>query len=131
MCIRDRLKSVSSTDDVDILPSEEEHFPEFDRAKIKMSDFVLVSFSSEHKKKVYYVGKITKDKDEEGDYEISYLRKSRKIAGHFYYPEEEDIKAVDESSIEMHLINPISYGQTKRQKSYVSFAIHFDNMDIR
>ena len=42
-----------------------------------IGDYVLLEFKAFPRK--YYVGRITKNKDFEGDYEISYLRKKRNI----------------------------------------------------
>ena len=46
-----------------------------------MDDYVLVEFKAFPRK--YYVGRITKNKDFEGDYEIFYMRKKRNFTEFF------------------------------------------------
>ena len=46
-----------------------------------IGDYVLVEFKTFPKK--YYVDQITKNKDFEGDYEISYMRKKRNVTEFF------------------------------------------------
>ena len=58
-----------------------------------ISDYVLVEF-----KTFPYVGQITKNKDFEGDYEISYMRKKRNVT-EFFFPEVTDLASVKEKDI--------------------------------
>lgn len=60
---------------------------------VEANKFVLVEFTD--KKKFYYVGQVTREKSYEGEVEISFLRKSSKVAGAFCYPQVEDIAYVN------------------------------------
>ena len=88
----------------------------------------MVEFKT--KKLVYFVGKILNvlEKDEFG---ISFLRKSSKIMGKFFFPAIQDISVVKLVDIKMILPQPIPSGSTSRQKSYISFGINFDGHDVR
>ncbi|GLH11559.1 Lysine-specific demethylase lid, partial [Gryllus bimaculatus] len=66
-----KLKRVSSTDRVNVIHPVEEYFSAFERTKVKVDDFVLVSFSNYKDKKMFYAGKFKEDKEEEGDMVIS------------------------------------------------------------
>ena len=110
-----------------------DNFPDLDISKLKDDDYPLVELKDEKypKHEVYYVAKVIKARDEEGDFEVKYLRKSFKVQGHFYFLPEEEINSLSESNIKMHLKNPRFYGSTARQKSYVSFGINFESLNIR
>ena len=58
-----------------------------------IGDCVLVKFNTFPRK--YYVGQITKNKDFEGDYEISYMRKKRNVT-EFFFPGVTDLASVKE-----------------------------------
>jgi hypothetical protein len=59
------------------------------------------------------MGNIINQKDEDGDFGISYLKKSVKDPSRFVFPAEPDIAIV--------LPQPLIAGQTIRLKSYPSF----------
>ena len=61
-----------------------------------IGEYMLVEFKTFPKK--YYVGQITKNKDFEGDYEISYMRKKRNVTA-FFFPEVTDLASVKEKDI--------------------------------
>jgi hypothetical protein len=67
------------------------------------------------------MGKIINQKDEDGYFEISYLKKSVKDPSRFVFPVELDITSVAETDIAIVLPQPLIAGQTKRLKSYPSF----------
>jgi hypothetical protein len=67
------------------------------------------------------MGKIINQKDEDGYFEISYLKKSVKDPSRFVYPVEPDIASAAETDIAIVLSQPLIAGQTKRLKSYPSF----------
>ena len=61
-----------------------------------IGDYVLVEFKTFPRK--YYVGQITKNKDFEGDYEISCMPKKRNVT-EFFFPEVSDLASVKEKDI--------------------------------
>jgi hypothetical protein len=67
------------------------------------------------------MGKIINQKDEDDDFEISYLKKSVKYPSRFGFPVKPDIASVAETDIPIVLPRPLIAGQTKRLKSYPSF----------
>jgi hypothetical protein len=91
---------------------EEDDDPIAETREPNVGDYVLVKFSG--KTPVFYVGKILKQKDEDGDFEISYLRKSVKDPSKFMFPVEPDIASVAETDITIVLPQPLIAGQTKR-----------------
>ncbi|KAK9711798.1 hypothetical protein QE152_g25254 [Popillia japonica] len=66
------------------------------------------------------------EKDTEGDYEVSYLRKTKNC---FVYPTVPDLAVVKEKDIKRML--PTISGQTKRLNAFINFGLSFDNVDIR
>ncbi|KAK4324160.1 hypothetical protein Pmani_005163 [Petrolisthes manimaculis] len=68
----DLVLSDHSSDDFDEVSNEDQEFPALE-AEPKVNDYIVVEFKDTHLK--YYVGLITKEKDDEGDYEVSYLRR--------------------------------------------------------
>ncbi|KAK3928286.1 Pogo transposable element with KRAB domain [Frankliniella fusca] len=92
-------------------------------------DYVLVLFQAKDSK--YYVGKIIKDVDEAGDYEISYLRTAQKSNNMFTLPNVPDLCSVSKSDIKAILPQPCHHqGMTKRQKSYISFQFDFSTFHL-
>jgi hypothetical protein len=67
------------------------------------------------------MGKIINQKDEDGYFEISYLKNSVKDPSRFGFPVEPDIASVAETDIAIVLPQPLIAGQTKILKSYPSF----------
>ncbi|XP_072396451.1 uncharacterized protein [Diabrotica undecimpunctata] len=92
------------------------------------NNFVLVQFTT--KNLIYFVGKILNvlGKDE---FEISFMRKSAKVTGKFFFPTNPDISVVRLEDIKMLLPQPILSGSTSRQNAYMSFEINFNNHDVR
>lgn len=101
--------------------------PEIDyEKKPQKDDFVLVSFPGN----VYYIGKIISDIDNDGDFVISYLRKSEKYGGCFIYPNNPDIHSVNQKDIVITLPAP-SHAPSKRLSNLIRFAISLGNYHVR
>ena len=86
-----------------------------------IGDYVLVEFKTFPRK--YYVGKITKNKDFEGDYKISYMQKKRNITD--FFPEVTDLASVKEKDIRAVLPASKGCGSTSRQRSSLKFDYDF------
>ena len=120
----------SSGDDFD----EESNLDPHDFGNIdtppKVGDYVLVFFLGK-KNKFYYIGQILKDKDTDGDFEITFLRASRKMPGKFVKPEKADISSVRAEDVKLVLPKPTVFGQTRRQMAHLTFSIGFGSIEIR
>ena len=81
------------------------------------SVYMLVEFKTFPRK--YYVGRITKNKDFEGDYEISCMRKKRNVTE--FLPEVTDLASVKEKDIRAVLPAPMECRSTSRQRSSLKF----------
>ncbi|XP_064641955.1 uncharacterized protein LOC135496524 [Lineus longissimus] len=88
-------------------------------------DYVLTEYTTEKKKKVHYIGKVLREKDKSGDYEISFLKRSQKMVGKFVMPPVPKIEIANEDVIKMILPRPTWFGSTKRQLSQYSFEVQF------
>ena len=86
-----------------------------------IGDYVLVEFKTFPRK--YYVGRITKSKDFEGDYEIFYMRKKRNDTE--FFPEVTDLVSVKEKDIKAVLPAPKECESTSRQRSSLKFDYDF------
>lgn len=115
----------------------EEDFRKFDPEKeftgeVQEGDYVLTEFTTDKKeRKVYYIGKVLKNKGDGQDYEISFLKPSEKMLGKFVLPNVPKIEVVEEGVIKMILPQPKFFGSTKRQQSHYSFEVEFGSIEIR
>lgn len=112
--------------------SDAESFNEFEmdlnnQENPEVGSFVLIEFHD--KKSIFYVAKIL---HKNNDYfQVSYLRHSMKVKNSFLFPAVEDIAFINKNDIRSTLPPKINSGGTKRQQSYVTFGIKFDNINIR
>lgn len=123
----------TSEEEIVLSPSEDEiecdfQFNELDGVP-KKHDYVLVEFSTKERK-IYYVGKILTDLDENEEYEISFFRKSEKFENHFVLPVNLDMSLIKKTDIKMILPDPTLHGKTKRQQSFLSFGVSFGNLTV-
>lgn len=86
-------------------------------------EHILVQFQLGKESK-YYVAKVLKEEDGDGDVEVSYYRKSDNIANKFSLPHVPDLKSVHISNVKKILPKPQSIG-TARLKSMISFNFDF------
>ena len=98
-------------------------------AAIKQKNYVLVTY--ERKRKVHFVGQILKEKDEDGDLEIKFLRKHPKISNGFVEPAIEDIRSVSVASVTLVLPQPCNpTGSTRRAIGIKKFHTDFSAYDM-
>ncbi|KAK3931050.1 Thiosulfate-binding protein [Frankliniella fusca] len=103
----------------DVCPIDRTNFPPLKEAP-KEGNYILVEFVDK-KSKVYYIGKVLKEEDDEGDFEVTYLRRSLKVKDKFCLPNVADLKSVHRSDVKLVLPSPTCSG-TKRQQN----LLHFD-----
>lgn len=105
-------------------------FEELARIPVK-DDYVLVEFKESTKKlPVYYVARIL-EVQSNGDFFVTYLRKSTKMRDKFIFPVLQENSIVQLSDIKLLLPEPKAFGSTTRQQSHLSFEINFGFMDVR
>lgn len=107
----DGMESFSSFKDLERNPTE--------------GDYILVRFPND----VFYVAKVLTHQDNDGDYDVSYLRKSNKVKG-FIMPNIPDLATVNISDIMMLLPTPLQM-RTKRLSGYIQFPVTFGLLDVR
>ena len=78
----------------------------------KQGNFVLVVYRG---KKVQFVREVVKEKNEEGDIEVKFLRKHTKAPNGFDKPDVEDILSVLVGSLVLILAQPSKSGSTRRE----------------
>lgn len=102
-------------------------------------NYVVVEFKDK-KSKMHYIGKILKtvnetcddDEEEEKEYEIKFMRCSKKSTEKFIFPQEDDIAVVKQSDILLVLPDPQHCDKrTDRQRSFMEFPVKFNNYNIR
>lgn len=97
----------------------------------KKDDYVLVEFEVD-KTKIYYVGKIIEELDENDEYKILFYRKSEKFLNRFNLPIVPDVSHTSKLNIKKILPQPIQQrNTTKRQQCYLYFGISFGNLRIK
>ena len=104
--------------------SSESHAKLDEHLKPKEGDYVLVKY--EGRRKVHYIGRVTKEEDEEGDLEISFL----KVPIGFIESTVEDVHSVPVGMVIMMLPQPVIAQSTKRMMGIRKFSIDFSVYDI-
>ena len=91
-------------------------------------DFVLVVFARKNSI-VHYIVIIKADKDEDGDYEVQFLRRStrHKMSYAFVEPIQKEINFVDAESILGVLPKP-GPQSTKKQQGIIKFNVNFEEL---
>jgi len=89
-----------------------------------MIDFVVCKVYSTANVFQHFVGKVISGPDNENDYEIKFLQRSRKLKNGFIFPEIEDNASVSENDIVRVLPKPKPTAQTKRLSSVLNFAVN-------
>ncbi|CAA3019261.1 Hypothetical predicted protein [Olea europaea subsp. europaea] len=93
---------------------EPDSFLPLDRTP-KEEEYVLTACPGK-KGDLFYVAKVIKELDDDGDLEISYLRKSNKTRGKFVIPNVPEMCSIPLADVRM-ILPPPSCSGTKRQKS--------------
>ena len=70
-----------------------------------------------------FIGKLVSGPDEDEDFEISFLERSRKIKNGFVFPEMEDLASIGKKDIEKILPPPHAAAQTKRLCGVMKFNV--------
>ena len=87
--------------------------------------------AAEHDLPADYVGHIIiKEEDDDGECEVSYLRRRNKSL-QFYFPDVKDLALVKVSDIQVVLTSPKPCGTTKRQSANLQFEYNFDHIIVR
>ncbi|KAF5292919.1 hypothetical protein FQA39_LY13799 [Lamprigera yunnana] len=76
-----------------------------------------------------YVGKVVKEKDDQNEVEVLFLRKGVKVSSAFYYSEKEDIATVNIKNIKL-IWPPPEHKKGPKDYSFLMFELSFDNLDI-
>ncbi|KAF2885440.1 hypothetical protein ILUMI_20720 [Ignelater luminosus] len=92
----------------------------------EINDFVLVEFPN----KIFYIAKVISEIVHGNEYEVSFLRKCRKMGGCFVFPAIPDMAAVQKNEIKWVLPKPNPV-KNKRLANYLKFNISFNNFDVR
>ena len=94
--------------------------------KPQKEDFVVIEFQPG----IFYVAKVLAEEDEDGDIEVSFLRKSLKLADSFVYPQVEDTDFLANSLVRAVLPAPM-VGQTKRLNNCFKFPADSKKINLR
>ena len=96
--------------------------------KYTVCEFCTSDTAKKHIK--YMVGFVREDEDEDGDIEMSFLRRSHKVANKFIMPNTADIGMVKRVQVKVILPDPIGTGTTHRTKSGIVFNVAFGNLKL-
>ena len=96
--------------------------------KYTVCEFCTSDTAKKHIK--YMVGFVREDEDEDGDIEMSFLRRSHKVASKFIMPNTADIGMVKRVQVKVILPDPIGTGTTHRTKSGIVFNVAFGNLKL-
>lgn len=124
---KDNIEEMDMSSEEDNAEVVTKRFPPLTKSPVE-GDYVLVVLGS--KKEKYFVGKILKEEDNDGDLEISYLKKTN-YDKRFVQPSVPDIHSVNILEIKMILPKP-SYPDnlTRRQKAFLMFEYDFSNIHL-
>ena len=122
----------SSTDEEEVFADSESNAsdsslaPQTDELVIlKCGDFVIANVRTAAGKCKKFIGKLVSgpDEDEDEDFEISFLERSRKIKNGFVFPEMEDLASIGKKDIEKNFSPPHAAAQTKRLCGVMEFNV--------
>ena len=88
--------------------------PASTKHKLKIGDYAVMKVFSAEGKHRNFIGKVCDGPDEDGDYEVNFMRQSKRIRGGFQFPEEMDAASVALDDIVQVLPKPFSVATTKR-----------------
>ena len=91
--------------------------------KLKCGDFVIANVHTGAGKCKKFIGKLVSGPDENENFEISFLERSRKIKNGFVFPEMEDLASIGKKDIEKILPPPLAAAQTKRLCGMMKFNV--------
>ena len=91
--------------------------------QIKIGDFAVVTVFSAEGKHKNFIEKLCNRPDEDGDYEVNFMKQSEKIKHGFQFPEEVDIASVLLNDIVKLLSKPTSVATTKRLVAFSSLLV--------
>ena len=122
----------SSTDEKEVFADSESNASLFDGDSslspqtdklviLKCGGFVYVHTAAGNCKK--FIGKLVSGPDEDEDFEISFLERSRKIKNGFVFPEMEDLASIGKKDIEKIFPPPHAAAQTKRLCGVMKFNV--------
>lgn len=114
--------------DIDSIPIAKDQLGNLSRDPVE-GEFVLVEFQG-RKDKIYYLAKVLAA--QEGEFDVSFLRKKSPTQYVFCIPDIPDLSTVPKSDIKLILPKPSDLGSTSRCKnSFYSFNIDFCGLDLR
>ena len=90
---------------------------------LKCGDFVIANVHTAAGKCKKFIGKLVSGPDEDKDFEISFLERSRKIKNEFIFPEMKDLASIGKKDIEKILPPPHAAAQTKRLCGVMKFNV--------
>ena len=94
---------------------------------VKVDQYIVCEFSKKTHK-FYYIGRVVKEVDDDGDIEVDFLMRK---GAFFIKPTIEDISAVYMSYVKSVLPDPTNRGTTARTKGELVFSVVFGSIDLR
>ena len=95
---------------------------------LKCGDFVIANVHTAAGKFKKFIGKLVSRPDENEDFEISFLERSRKIKNWFVFPEMEDLASNGKKDIEKILPPPHAVAQTKQLCGVIKFNVDLSHV---
>ena len=90
---------------------------------LKCGDFVIANVHTAAGKCKKFIGELVSGPDEDEDFEISFLERSRKIKNGFFFPKMEDLASIGKKDIEKILPPPHAAAQTKQLCGMVNLTL--------
>ena len=90
---------------------------------LKCGDFVIANVHTAAGNCKKFIGKLVSGPDEDEDFEISFLERSKKIKNGFVFPKMEDLASIGKKDIEKILPPPHAAAQTKRLCGVMKFNV--------
>lgn len=93
---------------------------------VSVDDYVVVEFAKKTRLS-YFIGRVTKEKDEDDDVEIDFYRRK---GGYFIKPTVQDLSVVHIDNIKAILPMPNVRGSTNRTKGELVFTTNFGDINL-
>lgn len=88
---------------------------------VKVGDHIIVKVFTKGNRHRNFIAVITDGPDDDGDFDVKYMKHSQKITGGFLFPEEDDLASVKGADIVRILSAPIPCAATKRLSGIFKF----------
>ena len=103
---------------------------ESENFSVEVSDFAVIKVFSSASSYKNFVGQILDGPDEDGDYEVRFLRRSQKMNDGFVFPDITDAASIKADDVVRMLPKPSAVAATKRLRGIIGLSVNLEPYGI-